>query len=277
MKKIVIILITVACLATTATAQTINEYQQMASDCFDEEDYTCVEINLLTAISIADEGYKDLYLLYVNMGVAQKKQGKFSEALDSYNKAHRLKANSPEILAYRAALKRQMNDLDGSLSDYNKSLKILPTDENLLFNRAHTEIMLGDTVEAEQSFLKITELYPTNFRALTSLTNIRLARSEFDSVLSSYTELISKYPSEPMLYNNRAYVYYKMKNYAKAMEDVNTAIKIAEDFGATYVTKAEILIAMGERKHALQNLQLAVMLGEESNYVFGLIDEFNKY
>jgi len=277
MKSIVIILITVACFITHTTAQTLNEYQQITSGCLGQEDYECIELHLLSAISNTDEGYKDLYLLYTNMGVAQKKQGKLNEALVSYNKAYSLKNNSHEVLAYRASLKRQMNDLNGSLSDYNSALKLLPTNGDLLFNRAQTEIMLGDTLGAEKDYMKITELYPMNFRALTSLTNIRLAREEFELVLSTYAELISEYPAEPVLYNNRAVTYLKMKNYVNAMKDVNEAIKIDENFGPAYVTKAEILIVMDEKRYVLRNLQRAVKLGEETNYVFRLIDECNKY
>jgi tetratricopeptide (TPR) repeat protein len=55
------------------------------------------------------------------------------------------------------------------------------------------------------------------------------------------------------------------------------AIELGKSYGNAYVTKAEILIAKGDRKKALKNLQKAVKLGENSNYVFDLIDECNKY
>jgi tetratricopeptide (TPR) repeat protein len=68
-----------------------------------------------------------------------------------------------------------------------------------------------------------------------------------------------------------------MKDYEKAMVDIEKAIELGKSYGNAYVTKAEILIAKGDRKKALKNLQKAVKLGEDSNYVFDLIDECNKY
>jgi tetratricopeptide (TPR) repeat protein len=68
-----------------------------------------------------------------------------------------------------------------------------------------------------------------------------------------------------------------MKEYDKAFKDVNKSIELGEKYDNAYVTRAEINIAIGERKKALKDLQKAVKLGNQTTHVFELIDECNRY
>jgi len=277
MKKISIVFSMIFYVLHSLMAQSYDDYQQKVSECFSKKNYKCAEENLQASIQLVGEDFGNIYLLYSNLGTAQRRQGKYEDALASYDKAYKLRNNSSSVLSNRASLKRQMKDLDGSLDDYNKALEIAPNERALLLNRSQTKKMLSDTLGAEQDLLKMLDLDPKDFQALTNLTNIRVARGEFDLALSTYDKLISETPAEPILYNNRSDVYLKMANYDKAIVDVEQAIKLEKKYGNAYVTKAEILIAMGDRKKALKNLQKAVKLGENSSYVFRLIDECNKY
>jgi len=67
-----------------------------------------------------------------------------------------------------------------------------------------------------------------------------------------------------------------MKDYEKAIVDVDKAIDLDPKYTNAYVTKAEILIGMGDKKKALKSLQNAVKLGENTTYVYKLIDDCNK-
>jgi tetratricopeptide (TPR) repeat protein len=261
--------------ALNLNAQTIDDYQQKLSECFSKGDYKCAEENALASIAIADKDFNNLYLLYSNLGTIQRRLGKMDEAMNSYNKACELNC-TPSVLANRASLKRQMDDLEGSLEDYNKAIESKPTDEELLINRSVTKKLLGDTIGAENDLILILQFNADNYKAFTNLLNIKVSRGEYQYALDKYNEMISNHPNESLLYNNRADVYLKMKNYDKAFEDINTSIKMAKDYDNAYVTRAEIFMATGNKKKALKDLQQAVKLGNNTTYVFKLIDECNE-
>lgn len=273
MKKLSFIIISLLA-ALNLQAQTIDEYQQKLAECFSTGDYKCAEENALASISIADENYSKLYLLYANLGTIQRRLGKMDEAMISYNKACELNC-APSVLANRASLKRQMDDLEGSLADYNQAVEYKPTDEDLLLNRSVTKKMLGDTIGCEKDLVLILQLNPGNYKAFTNLLNIKVENGEYQYALEKYNEMISNHPNEALLYNNRADVYLKMKSYDQAFDDINTCIKMAKDYDNGYVTRAEIFMATGNKKKALKDLQEAVKRGNNTTHVFQLIDECN--
>ncbi|KOH44725.1 hypothetical protein NC99_24640 [Sunxiuqinia dokdonensis] len=169
-----------------------------------------------------------------------------------------------------------MDDLEGSLDDYNLALDLKPTDEELLINRSFTKKLLGDTIGAENDLVLVLQFNQDNFKAFTNLLNIKVSRGEYEYALEKYDEMISNHPNESLLYNNRADVYLRMKNYEDAFNDINTAIKKAKEYDNAYVTRAEIYIATGNKKKALKDLQKAVELGNKTTHVFELIDECNR-
>ena len=157
MKKIISFATLLLSINLISIGQTAKDYDQKASECFSKKDYKCVIENIKAEINLVGDNYGDLYLLYANLGTAQRRLGSLNEALDSYNKAFELRSNSSDVLYNRASLKRQMNDLEGSLNDYNQGLVISPNDRDLLLNRSVTRKMLKDTIGAENDLIKILE------------------------------------------------------------------------------------------------------------------------
>ena len=137
----------------------------------------------------------------------------------------------------------------------------------LLANRSITKRLLGDITGAEDDLVKAIKMQPNDFKLFTNLQNIKVMKgeSEYESVLNNYNKMIAEHPNEPILFNNRADLYLKMKKHKMALSDANTCLKLGGKYANGYVTRAEILIEMGKRKEALKDLQNAVKLRYEFN------------
>ncbi len=67
--------------------------------------------------------------------------------------------------------------------------------------------------------------------------------------------------NEYKLYNNRAILYIKLKDYKKALTDINKAIKLKKDYHLAYLNRSEIYYRMGNEKKACQDYKKALKLG----------------
>jgi len=67
----------------------------------------------------------------------------------------------------------------------------------------------------------------------------------------------------------------RLKDYSKAMEYVNRAIRIKATYDGAYVTRGEIYIRLGELAKAKKDFQKAIKLGCDESKVFDLLDKCN--
>ncbi|MEZ5069912.1 MAG: tetratricopeptide repeat protein [Bacteroidales bacterium] len=276
MKKTILFIFALGFLLPILHAQEAKDYQQLVSECIGNSDYKKAEQYMLEWIDSKDPSNDQLYILFTNLGTIQRRQGKSEAALQSYNHALELQPRSVEVLSNRASLKSVMKDYAGSLEDYNLALA-LEVNEKLLMNRAHVHKILGDTTLAEKDLLHALEINPDNFMTLTNLMNIKVGRKQYQEAMQFYDKSISEHPGEPILFNNRADLFLKMKEFDKALVDVNRAIDLEKEYDNAYVTRAEIYIALGDRKKGLKDLQKAIKLGNDTEYVMELVDECNRY
>ena len=73
-----------------------------------------------------------------------------------------------------------------------------------------------------------------------------------------YDKGITKDPSDTFAYNGRAYVYLELRNFEKALDDVNMAIKLDEDNYDYFDSRGEILMTMGKLNEAIEDLNYAL-------------------
>ena len=64
-----------------------------------------------------------------------------------------------------------------------------------------------------------------------------------------------------MLYNNRADLYLKMKEYDKAIIDINKSLEIDPDYLVAIITKGEIYYEIGDFENACKYFNLGISKG----------------
>jgi tetratricopeptide (TPR) repeat protein len=58
--------------------------------------------------------------------------------------------------------------------------------------------------------------------------------------IADYTTSIKLDPTNPQIYNNRAYTYMRMRNYKLALADLDTALKLKPDYIQALMNRADI-------------------------------------
>lgn len=71
---------------------------------------------------------------------------------------------------------------------------------------------------------------------------------------------------QPLAFNNRGYVKYKLNDLKGAMQDVNHSLELYPSNSFAYKNRALIFIALKQMNFACEDLQKAISLGFTSMY-----------
>ena len=65
-------------------------------------------------------------------------------------------------------------------------------------------------------------------------------RGDCQGALAAYTEALTRNPNYAEAYNNRAYTYMRMQNFAPALQDLNQALRIRPDYLHALMNRGDI-------------------------------------
>ena len=108
------------------------------------------------------------------------------------------------------------------------------------------------------------------FSSISCKANIENEREEaFLKMIQRYTEEIEEDPKDFIAYYSRCGAYYRLKMYAKAMDDCLSAIKLKPEFSDPYYSIGLIHLNKNNNKDALLWINKAIAIdGESFTYVF---------
>lgn len=259
----------------SVNSQSKKQLLDKAMVCWSKDDYESAEQLIKKAIEISPNDSEDLYLLYTNLGTAQRRNDKKKAALESYDIAHKLKPNSVYILNNRASLRYQLTDYQGGLDDYAHSLAIDSLNEDTYLNRSHLYKVMCDTISAIRDLQSVLRINPKSLPARNNMADVQMARGQLTEAMATFTTLLEEYPNEPILINNIAEIFLKMKDFDSSMKTINKAIKIKGSYAGAYLTRGEIFMKLGDLKSAKKDFQMAIKLKCDDDRVFGLLDQCN--
>jgi len=147
---------------------------------------------------------------YDNRGFLYYNQGNIRQALNDFNKALALSPNYADAYNNRGNAYLKEGDLTKAMSDYNKTIQLNPDYALAYYNRGVVYYNQNNDTDALIDFNKSIELDPTYADA-------------YIKSMSDYDEVIVLHPTDGRAYNNLAVVYYYLKDFDKAWEDVHKA------------------------------------------------------
>ncbi len=166
---------------------------------------------------------------------------------------------TPEYLLARTQEFIKNEEWDKAKKTIDTLMYLIPDNDKLYFNRGFALQKDSKYQESISDFTKVISLNP-------ELKNVRTSRAlsyqnlgEYENAIADFTGEIEINPN-PYSYEHRAYAYYLMKNYDKAMEDINIAIKNAPQYSISYKTRAQIYNATGFKEKACQDKEIAIQL-----------------
>ena len=178
-------------------------------------------------------------LLLSNLGTVQRMQGKFDDALRSYNMALDMTPNAVAILTNRGVLHIQRGELDAADADLQRVVERDAQNEEALFWLAFIAMNRGQADVAASRLDEILAFNPRSVQALEGKALLAKATGDYTNALSLYTQLIEN-AQDVDYYANRADCALMLRNLSQASEDIQSALNINPDDGYLYLLRAKL-------------------------------------
>lgn len=115
----------------------------------------------------------------------------------------------------------------------------------------------GDFQSAYRTFKEAVILDPSDHSVQLTLGQLAWLLDDFEAAAFHYTVYLTKSPNVPdSMFLLRAEVFLKLKEYSKALKDLNRALKNPERLmlGA-YITRAQVHVKLNKKREAIKDLQ----------------------
>ncbi len=171
-------------------------------------------------------------------------EGKFNEALLDADTLIRLEEElkTPDGSSYelRGMILLDIGEIHAARDDLVKALELDNQQPDAYWGLGVVTIMgSGDIDGGIDCLNKGLALAPDDFMLHRSLAIAYGEKRDWPSAISYWTKCVEMYPDDPMLYYDRAMVYFNV-DYKLAAEDLTRAIELAPDFARAYWTRGLI-------------------------------------
>lgn len=254
-------------------AQDKGELLGLSKRCAQLNNYHCLEDNLSKVIPL-EKNKKKLSFYYCNLGMAQLKNGKFNEALLSFNKS--IENNNKYYLPYygRAKtnefLKREnlsVPDLIKFLEVYDKEKITRDYDEKI-----YALIFLNNKEELENE-LKKAKTENEKIKIEIALIRIKKRQKLYEEAIIDYLKLVEKHPNNYTILNNLADTFLLTGKFSEGLEVIEKAIELNPKDKTSNMTKAELLMSQNKNEEACKFLSLSIEFGFNRNFIPELLKE----
>ena len=242
MKRIMALLLSLLCLATTLSAQVQDTTDLSTQDMPTLErtfDTFSPDLQDTLGIIMSDPEDQSAFLENVqkalqsepNNGVAwayvatiYRMQGKSEQALEAATKAITLLRAKPArramVYSLRSDIYTDLDDGVKALMDLHSAIKDAPDTPDLYLKRGNLYAAMGQYDLAEVDMRKIASLDPKNPIGYIGLAVIAMQQERQEDAIQNLNEAIKVAPDEGFLYYLRATVYIKLERYNEAMDDI---------------------------------------------------------
>ena len=193
-----------------------------------------------------------------NRAVEQYSKGRISESVDGYTQAMRLNPSDPRPKFNLAVIYQDQGRLDEAEKLYKAILEQHPGYAAAWANLASIQEKRGQTVEAEQSYRRAVDAEPDNSWTAAQFGYFLLRAERRDEAVLMFVESAKRNPRCANAWYGLGLIAEEKGDTSSALKGFDkTAIYNPSDVQA-YLRAADIYIARGDRKSAVELLQKAV-------------------
>lgn len=196
--------------------------------------------------------------------VAYTKLGQPKLALDDYNKAVQLVAESPAIYNNRGNLLLVLGQYGEAIKDFDRAVLLAPGFAAAYSNRANAELKLGKLEEAVQDFTKAIELLPQSAPPLSGRGLVHLATGKPHAAIRDFSRAVTADARFASAYRNRADARIAVGQAEEAIEDYSRAIAFDIANPEIYVIRGNAYLAANNTASAIKDFSRAIELDSSS-------------
>jgi len=211
------------------------------------------------------------------LGVALQEQGKFQEAVTTFNKAIELKPDYAEAYSNRGNALSDLGQLKEALESYEKAIQLKPDYADAHNNRGnvlHKSGLLEDAVESCEKAIRFkpdyAEAYGNRGNALRDLGQLKEA-------VESHEKAIELKPDYAEAYSNRGNALSDLGLLKEAVESHEKAIELKPGYAEAYSNRGKALSDLGLLKEAVASYEKAIELKPDLGFAHtNLCDLYEK-
>lgn len=275
MKKSIFFIVIVAICALDCSISSAQNYDELITRSFDYLDADSLpeaEEALREALRI-EPGNPGNGMLLLNLGTIQRRQGKLKEAEESYTIGLAFLPNNLTLLNSRAQLFAEMEKYPEAINDYTEVIYHEPENEDAYYERALCKLMNQDTLGARLDLEQIDRFNPNSAKSRLGMAYVYKAQQMWREASELYDALIERNPRNASLLRERAEVFYFSNRMGAALDDVNKSIDFDPRDPYSYLLRAQIRYAKGDKEFARRDLNQALELGLNKDEVRDLIEK----
>ncbi len=165
-------------------------------------------------------------------GVQLFSDGRIEEALLRFEKVIELDNQNSEAFMRKGDCLDLLGDLNGSIESYSNAIKLNPDNKIVIYNRALTYEKLNDLNNAIADYIAAIGSDPQNKSELNNkliyhnLGILYGQKEELNNAIDAFTQAIGIDKEYADAYHNRGFAHYLKKEYKKAIENYDMALKI---------------------------------------------------
>ena len=207
------------------------------------------------------ENYPDAEVEFY-LGVTRHDENLFSEAMEHYNEAIKLKPQFAEAYFNRAVANADLEKLEKAIGDYNQAIELRPKFVKAYVNRGNMRTRLGKLEEAVKDFDQALKLSSEHAEAYTNrgYTKTRLGRLE--EAIEDYNKAIELKPDNET-YINRGSAKVSLGYAEEGVKDFDKAIEINPKSAKAYYNRGLVKLAMGNLEESVKDFDKAIELDSE--------------
>ena len=207
---------------------------------------------------------------YSNRAVLLQMKGDTSLALKDHAKAIRMEPNNPLFRTCRAQTYLQINRVRDALKDVNKAISLSPSQPDLepLLLRGSIHSHLNNIHDALNDFSSVLLRDPQHVKAYIERGTLYAQVKEYTKALSDLDDAFDLEGDMcGEIWLTRAEVHFHLGNDDKALHDVNNSIERDEDCDRSFVLRSDIHAASGRWSPAVCDMNRAIFLSpSNANY-----------
>lgn len=258
LRELRVLLILFQVLATGCAAQLANDAQKCEKNVVSNPDLALEGCTALIESGRLSE--EDVVKVLNNRGIAYRNKHSYDQAIEDFDKAIRLKHDSPEALSNRGITFDYKGEYDRAIQDFDEAIRVRPDYAAAFNNRGLVYQEKGNFDRAIQDFDRAIHLNPGYAEALESRGSSYVSRGDFDRAIQDYDQAIRLEPTYAGDYSDRAFAYDCKKDYVRALQEYDLAVqfdpKDAHILGGRGVTH----FYLGDFKAAEEDIERSLKL-----------------
>lgn len=241
-------------------AQTYDEYVTRSFDYIEQDSLAQAEEAIRCALRL-EPGNPGNGLLLANMGTLQRRQGKLKEAEQSYTIGLGFMPENLTLINSRASLYAEMTEYAKAIDDYTTIIAKEAENEDAYYQRALCRLMNSDTVGARLDLEQIDKFNPHSAKSRLGMAYVYKTQRMWREASELYDALIKRNPKSASLLRERAEVHYLSGRMGAALADIEKSISMGPRDPYSYILRAQIRYAKGDKEYARRDLNQALELG----------------